>query len=158
MDDKMFVAPLAAYKYCYAYGPKFPDNWYITNNFSWNEAFKNELKTDGYPLLEVFENVFNMAVILQKARTRIRKPFNIHCWVRQIPHNKRAKSTALLSPHINGRAVDFDITGLSCEQGREKLLGLKLPIRIEAGTPTWIHVDIGNSYIKTDPVWGLFNA
>ena len=152
---KKYASPEEAYKYCYLKGLSFPDNWYITNNFSWNEAFKNERKSDGKPILEIFQNVFLTAIQLQSARTKIGKPFNIHCWVRQIPHNIRAGSTAVFSPHINGRAVDFSVTNVKPEQVREQLLKLNLPIRIEAGTPTWVHVDIGNSYTENFK-WGLF--
>ena len=154
---KQFISPETAYTYCYDHGPLFPDNWYVTDNFSWNEVFKNEIKADGYPILEVFQNAASLAKVLQIARIKIGKPFNVHCWVRQIPHNKRAKSTARLSAHINGRAVDFDITGLTSAQARTKLLALNLPIRIEDGTIGWVHVDTGNSYIKNYR-WGLFKA
>lgn len=150
-----FVSAEEAYKHCYTHGPHFPENWHITLNFSWNEVFKNERKTDGRPTLEVFENAYALAVQLQKARTKLGRPFLVHCWVRQIPHNIRVGSTAMFSPHINGRAVDFSITTLKPEQVREQLLKLKLPIRIEAGTKTWVHVDIGNSYVDNYK-WGLF--
>lgn len=152
---KQFVSAVDAYLYCYDNGPLFPENWYVTNNFSWNEVFKNEIKADGYPILEVFKNAEKTARVLQMARTKIGRAFNIHCWVRQIPHNKRAGSTAKRSPHINGCAVDFDITGLSPEQGRARILALDLPLRIEDGTPTWIHVDTGNEYIGAFK-YGLF--
>lgn len=153
-----YMSPLDVYEYCYDHGvAKIPGNWMITANFKWREAFVNEQTTDGYPPLEIFENVFETAKTLQAARAKIGRPFNIHCWVRQIPHNKRAGSTARRSPHINGRAVDFDVTGLTPAQTRQKLLALKLPIRIEANTKTWVHIDIGNSYIK-DYKWGIFYA
>ena len=153
-----YMSPLDVYEYCYDHGvAKIPGNWMITANFKWREAFVNEQTTDGYPPLEIFENVFETAKTLQAARAKIGRPFNIHCWVRQIPHNKRAGSTARRSPHIHGRAVDFDVTGLTPAQTRQKLLALKLPIRIEANTKTWVHIDIGNSYTK-DYKWGIFYA
>lgn len=152
---KQFISADEAYNYCYDHGPLFPDNWYVTNNFSWNEVFKNEIKADGIPILEVFQNASKTARVLQLARTKIGRPFNIHCWVRQIPHNKRAGSTAKRSPHINGCAVDFSVTGLSPEQVRARLLKLDLPLRIEDGTPTWVHVDTGNEYIGAF-TYGLF--
>ena len=85
-----------------------------------------------------------MATQLQKIRDNIGLPIIIHCWVRQVPHNKRAGSTAKYSPHINGRAVDFHIQGMSETAVRTKLLSLNLPIRIEANTKGWIHIDISN--------------
>lgn len=155
MSRKKYISPEEAYKHCYSKGFPFPEDWYVTDNFSWNEVFKNERKSDGRPTFEVFENAFALAIQLQSARTKIGKPFLIHCWVRQIPHNIRAGSTAVFSPHINGRAVDFSITTLRPDQVREQLLHYKLPIRIEADTKSWVHVDIGNSYTENYK-WGLF--
>lgn len=154
---KQIVSALDAYTYAYDNYPVFPDSWYVTENFSWNEVFVNELKTDGIPMLEVFQNAAKLARVLQEARTKIGKPFNIHCWVRQIPHNKRAGSTAKRSAHINGCAVDFDVTGMTPAEVRAKLLTLDLPLRIEANTPTWIHVDTGNTYINAF-TYGIFYA
>ena len=149
------VTPLEAYEYCYDHGPLFPNEWHVTQNFTWNEVFTNEIKADGYPMLEVFNNAYKLARVLQEARSKIGKAFNIHCWVRQIPHNKRAGSTAKRSAHINGCAVDFDVTGLTPAQVRAKLLELDLPLRIEANTPTWVHVDTGNTYTN-DFKYGVF--
>lgn len=151
----MFVDPLDAYLYAYDYGLTFPSDWKITNNFTWNEVFVNERSSDGIPILEVFENAFQTAGALQKIRTKLNSPIIVHCWVRQIPHNKRAGSSAKRSPHINGRAVDFHINGMPDEEVRKKILALKLPVRIEKNTKGWVHIDIGNSYIK-DYKWGLF--
>lgn len=155
--SKKIVSALDAYLYCYDNGVVFPSNWYVTENFKWNEVFVNEKKSDGYPILEVFNNAAKLARVLQEARTKIGKPFNIHCWVRQIPHNKRAGSTAERSAHINGCAVDFDVTGMTPAGVRAKLLTLDLPLRIEANTPTWIHVDTGNTYTN-DFKYGIFYA
>lgn len=155
--SKQIVSPLNAYLHAYNSFPEFPDNWYITENFKWREVFVNEMKSDGVPTLEVFNNAYELAKVLQQARTKIGKAFNVHCWVRQIPHNKRAGSTAERSPHINGRAIDFDVTGMTPAAVRAKLLTLNLPIRIEANTPTWIHIDVGNSYTN-DYKYGIFYA
>lgn len=153
----MIVSAYSAYLHCYDNGPEFPDNWMITKNFSWNEAFTNELKEYGYPMLEVFNNVVTLAEELQKARDAIDKPFIIHCWVRSIPHNKKAGSTATRSPHINGRAVDFHVKGMTDGAARAKIASLNLNLRIEANTNGWVHVDAGNSYTN-DYHWGVFIA
>lgn len=155
--SKQIVSPLNAYLHAYTSYPEFPDNWYVTENFKWKEVFVNEVKSDGVPMLEVFNNAYELAKVLQQARTKIGKAFNVHCWVRQIPHNTRAGSTAKRSAHINGRAVDFDVTGMTPAAVRAKLLTLNLPIRIEANTATWIHIDIGNSYTN-DYKYGIFYA
>ena len=146
-----------AYEYCYQNGPIFPSDWSITQNFTWNEAFKNETKSDGIPIYEVFQNIEKLARVLQYARSKIGKAFIIHCWYRSIPHNIRAGSTALYSPHLNGSAVDFHIRGESPEHSRAVLLTLDLPLRIEDETKTWVHVDTGNTYTGNYR-YGLFKA
>ena len=40
-------------------------------------------------------------------------------------------------------------------QVRKKILEMNLPVRVEANTNGWVHIDIGNSYIK-NYTWGLF--
>lgn len=142
----MIKSPKEAYEYAYNNGLVFPADWQVTKNFTWNEVFKNETKADGLPIFEVFQNAFRLAQHLQKIRERLGKPVNVHCWVRQIPHNKRAKSTAKYSGHINGCACDFDVAGVSDSGARTIILGMGLPIRVEANTVGWVHVDI-NSYV-----------
>ena len=137
----------AAYLYSYDNGCLFPDDWYITNNFKWNDVFKNECRSDGSPILEVFNNAIKISHFIQEIRERIGKPINIHCWVRSIPHNKRAGSKATLSPHINGCAIDFDVTGITIGQARALISAMKLPIRIEDATPDWVHIDV-SSYVS----------
>ena len=151
---KLFVSAREAYLHAYENFPVFPANWFITENFTWNEAFANEKKEDGVPTLEVFENVIHTATQLQAIRNFVKKPINIHCWVRQVPHNKRV-SKAAMSAHINGRAVDFDITGYSTDKTIATASNLRLPIRVEAGTKGDCHIDIGNSYTNNYK-WGIF--
>lgn len=152
----MFVDALTAYLYAYDNGvASFPEDWKITNNFTWQEAFTNETRIDGYPPLEIFINVVETAKVAQRIRVKLKRPMIIHCWVRQIPHNKRAGSSAKRSPHINGRAIDFHINGLADSEVRKKILELNLPVRVEDGTTGWVHIDIGNSYTE-DYNWGLF--
>lgn len=153
----MIVSALDAYNYAYDHFPKFPSSWKISDNFTWNEVFTNETNIDGIPMLEVFENAVHLSKLLQTVRTKIGKPIVVHCWVRQIKHNKRAGSTAKRSPHINGRAVDFHINGMADSDVRKKILEMKLPLRIEADTKGWVHIDAGNSY-TSDYNWGVFKA
>lgn len=149
--------PKEAYEYAYTHNTlTFPSDWYIIKNFKWNEVFVNETANDGLPMYEVYENALKIAVYLQQIRTNINAPINVHCWVRQIRHNKRVGSTAKYSAHINGLAVDFDIQGISSSQSRSLILAMKLPIRIEANTNGWVHID-QNSYVKPFKT-GLFYA
>ena len=150
----MIVKPKEAYLYAYNNGLKFPKDWYITNNFTWNEVFENEQATDGFPILEVFENAYKIAQMIQLLRDELEVPILVHCWVRQIPHNKRVKG-AKLSAHINGLAIDFHAVGLTCEQVRKYIKAMRLPVRVEAGTSTWVHIDLSN-YVENFRV-GEFN-
>lgn len=151
---------LEAYRYAYTNGvAAFPKDWMITKNFAWWEAFVNEKSTDGRPDFHTFENAVESAQVMQKIRDKAGVSISIHCWVRQILHNIRAGSTATLSPHINGRAIDFTISGMSYPKAIQFCLDMQkagLKIRVELGTKTWVHVDIGNSFNK-DYRWGGFN-
>lgn len=147
-----------AYQYAYQNGIKFPADWRITEHFTWNEVFTNEQISDGYPMYEVFVNAMETAKQMQMIRRKLQKPIIVHCWVRQIPHNKRVGSTARKSAHINGRAVDFHVNGMSDAEVRRRILAMNLPVRVEDKTVGWVHVDIGNSYLPGAPKWGLFQG
>lgn len=149
----MIVSPKQAYLYAYDNGVVFPSDWYITENFTWNEVFKNEKLSDGIPILEVFENALKLAVYLQEIREEIKLPINVHCWVRQPKHNKRVAG-AKLSAHLNGLAIDFDVKNMTSEQTRAYIKAMRLPVRVEAETDGWVHIDL-SSYIK-DFRTGLF--
>lgn len=149
----MIIKPKQAYLYAYNNGVKFPKDWYITENFTWNEVFTNEKLCDGIPLLEVFENALRMAQMIQLLRDEVKQPINIHCWVRQPKHNKRVGG-AKLSAHLNGLAVDFDVKNMTSDQTRAYIKAMRLPVRVEANTDTWVHIDL-SSYVK-DFRTGLF--
>lgn len=142
----MIVSPKQAYLYAYDNGVIFPKDWYITEDFTWNEVFKNEKLSDGIPILEVFENALKLAVYLQEIREEIKLPIIVHCWVRQPKHNKRVGG-AKLSSHLNGLAIDFHVNNLTCEQVRAVIKSMKLPVRIEANTVGWVHIDL-SSYVE----------
>lgn len=152
------VKPLEAYEYYYDHGHNFPKDWYITDHFTWNEAFTGEKIGDGWVDYRVFVDIGKLAGALEQCRRAINKPFIVHCWVRTIPHNKRAGSMAKRSPHIFGMGVDFHVQGMKEDAARKKMLTLGLNIRIEDGTVGWIHVDIGNPFIPRGMSWGLFKA
>lgn len=152
--------PLEIYEICYNAGnvASIPAGYNITENFSWREAFTNEIAMYGVPSYDTFLTIQAAAKVFQKARTAIGKPFIIHCWYRCVKHNKKAGSTARLSPHILGRAIDFHVDGMSIEELRKKVSSLNLPLRVEEGTTTYVHVDVGNPYISNGYKWGLFKA
>lgn len=143
----LIKTPQEAYEWAYDKGLTFPKHWYITPNFKWNEVFTNETDADGIPIYEVFENALEIGGYAQRLRYALEKPIHVHCWVRQIAHNKRVGSTAKYSAHINGAAIDFHVDGLSESQIRDTILAERIPVRIEADTVGWVHID-RQKYIK----------
>lgn len=57
----------------------------------------------------------------------------------------RSKSSAYLSAHIQGKAIDFHVTNMSIETAKELIRSninkFEYPIRLEKNTDTWVHVD-----------------
>ena len=99
-------------------------NEYITPKkfFKWKEAlFLRSIKIYHSPSQEEVKNIIETCNKLDKFRELFSKSFNIHCWIRPTSvndesgvntgfnYNKLVKG-APLSSHINGLAVDFDVT------------------------------------------------
>lgn len=57
----------------------------------------------------------------------------------------RGKSSVYLSAHVLGKAGDFDVTGMTAEQARQKIKEnahlLPCPVRLEKGV-SWLHIDV----------------
>lgn len=173
MANKIMKSALDVYYYCYEKGnvTSIPKEWYITENFTWNEAFINELSTDGVPFYDTFQRIYTACKEFQKVRNYLGKSMNVHCFYRSIEHNVRAyiqsgynkdvaRTKTRLSSHIYGNSLDFHVTGMSDENVRNKLLqGIKegkFKVRIEANTVGWVHIDTGNPYVAGGYNYGLF--
>lgn len=169
----MKYSALDVYYYCYEKGntSSIPKDWKITDNFTWAEAFSNEINTDGVPFYDVFLRIENSAKEFQKVRDYLKSPMYIHCWYRSVEHNVRAyiqsgytssvaRTKTRLSVHLYGTAIDFHVLGMTDEGVRQKLTqGVKegkLKIRIEANTNGWVHIDCGNPFISCGYKYGLF--
>ena len=158
------VSAKKAYEYAKANFPVFPKSWYISNNFTWNEVFTNELKAYQIPPFEIFENAVHAAQEFQKVRDFLGLAMDVHCWFRSKAHNLLLKAQgyrpAMHSSHLWAFAIDFSVRGMPDDKVREKLMqGVKsgkLKIRIEAKTKGWVHADVGNPYLN-DYRWGTFN-
>lgn len=149
---------LEVYNYCYDMGTVtlIPADWMITENFSWEEAFRNELRGDGVPFYDVFLNISRAAERFQRARNHLGKPMVVHSWYRSVNHNKRVGSVATLSCHLQGTALDFHVDGVSDEAVRQSLLNSDISLRIEKDTTGWVHIDTGCPYIQGGYSFGLF--
>lgn len=68
----------------------------------------------------------------------------------------RGKSSVYLSAHVLGKAGDFDVTGMTAEEVRQKIKEnaslLPCPIRMEAGV-SWLHFDVLPQYGITKKVY-----
>lgn len=62
---------------------------------------------------------------------------------------KTAKNIPYLSAHIQGEAVDFNVSGQTPAQTRQWIMNnkhrLPINIRIELDTATWVHIDVRNN-------------
>lgn len=119
-------------------------------------------------------NVLKMAEVMDKVRELVGKPIGVHCWVRPnkancvivpsqvqwsrdpavrkmqevalatLDYNAFIGSTAKRSPHISGKAVDWDC-GESCDETRKKLMPkleeFNMCMEDVPGGP-WVHLDI----------------
>lgn len=170
---KIFKSALDVYYFCYEKGnvTSIPPDWYITENFTWKEAFINELNTDGVPFYDVFNRIQSSVSEFQKVRNYLNKPMNVHCLYRSVEHNVRAyiqsgfskteaRTKTRLGVHLYGSALDFHVDGMADEEVRKKILqGIKekkFKVRIEANTNGWVHIDCGNPFISNGYNWGLF--
>ncbi|MEG2856305.1 hypothetical protein [Bacteroides sp.] len=69
----------------------------------------------------------------------------LRCNICQLVSDKTKKNSIYLSAHCNGAGVDFDVSGLSAEAARKRIIEhqslLPYPIRLEEAV-TWVHIDI----------------
>lgn len=73
----------------------------------------------------------------------------LRCNLCSIVDAKTAKNEPYISAHIQGEAVDFNVTGQTPSQTRQWLVNnkhrLPYPIRMELDTSTWTHIDVRNN-------------
>lgn len=100
-------------------------------------------------------DIIATAVIMDKIRDFLGAPIRVHCWIRptyvdctsEIHEGENYNhyvGGALHSAHILGRAVDFHVDGLTCDQVRAKLLPRlqEFGIRMENNPGSnWVHID-----------------
>jgi uncharacterized protein YcbK (DUF882 family) len=160
----MIITPEQAYEYAKTHYPLFPNDWFVSPHFKWNDVFKNETKQDGLPELKIFQVALKASIEFEKIRVLLGKGMNVHCWYRSMAHNLRLKAQglkpAMHSAHLYGMALDYDVTGMTPSQVRALLtLWLKqgkIKVRVEANTDGWVHCDIGSVYLN-NYTWGVFN-
>lgn len=94
---------------------------------------------------ELLNNIKETAQWMDKVREYFGKPIRVHCWLRPLEYNKLVKG-AKSSQHLLGKAVDFDVVGMTCDDAKAKLLAdnklEEFGIRMEDNVGgSWIHLD-----------------
>ena len=102
--------------------------------------------------------------VLDLLREHFNKPITINNWMwggtleqrglrtnlDELVKKKTEKGTLYISQHILGKAVDFNVKGLSAQEVYDEILRniekFYLISRIEniKDTPTWVHIDVAN--------------
>ena len=94
---------------------------------------------------------------LYTLRTEVlNKPMNINNWHKKGSLSQRglrcnmcslvkSKTKIYLSAHIQGKAIDFNVKNLTIEETknliRQNKQKFEYPVRLEANTTTWCHID-----------------
>lgn len=93
---------------------------------------------------EIMANLVALFQRMEKVRTFLNAPINVHCAFRPKLYNALVKG-AKNSAHLTGQAVDFDVSNRACPDIRNAILvALKLQewdMRMEDITGNWIHLD-----------------
>lgn len=127
----------------------------LTDNFTTSEVTRSDtarrLGIDNSLSIEMLDNAYQFAKILQRIREHIGKPFIISSWYRCKALNEAVGGT-LNSAHLKAQAVDFVIGGLSARQTYEIVLETLKTLHIpfdqlifesftkDGHTTEWVHL------------------
>ncbi len=118
------------------------------------------------PNMQEKHDILATAQVMDIIRDLVGAPIRVHCWIRPTVavttgiHNGKNYNAliggALHSAHILGRAVDFHVDGIICDQVRTLLLPKlqELNIRMENNPGSgWVHIDtytasVGSRYFR----------
>jgi len=90
-------------------------------------------------------SIVHLCQIMEEVRTILGCAINTHCIFRSVKYNQEVLKSLPNDVHSRGEAVDFDVNQtMTIDQAKEKLRPEleRLGLRMEAGTKTWIHLDI----------------
>lgn len=121
-----------------------------SEHFKWREALwlpqwnREANEQDGLNS-DILENIKVVAGWMDKIRKHFGKPVKVHCWLRPEKYNQLVKG-GKTSQHLLGKAVDFHVSGMSCDDVRKSILdnGLleSLGLRMEdLPGSDWVHLD-----------------
>lgn len=140
----------------------------ITQHFTWSDALRlPSWNVEHIPSASERENLLKLFNKLELVRAHLGgHSINVHCAIRPILNNPSSPfhgqdynskvGGAKASAHITGCAVDFDVSGMSCDEVRAKLLPKleEFGLRMENNGvgSSWIHLDVmqpcPNRYFK----------
>ena len=70
----------------------------------------------------------------------------LRCNVCPLVREKTSLEKVYVTAHLQGKAIDFHVPGLSSDEVRDFIVGIQCqlpyPIRIERGTQEWAHIDM----------------
>ena len=128
----------------------------VSKHFKWKEAlFIPQWNTCHIPSQAEKDTITRTAGVMDKIRSIIGAPINVHCWIRPVLNNPKSPwhgddynervGGALKSMHKSGGAVDFSVAGKSCDSIRDLLKPrlAELGCRMEnLPGSAWVHIDI----------------
>lgn len=145
---KNIYSPMMLRKYLASVGMPADKSMYCTEHFSWQELLVNQKEL---PDLQILENLFKVAVILENYRNKCFKNSQIKItsgWRSEKYNSSMKPKGAKNSLHCKGLALDFVVNGYSPEQ-IQKVLD---PIH-KGGlefAKDWTHIDIRGENIRFD--------
>lgn len=118
--------------------------------FKWREALwlpqwnREANESDGLND-EILENIKVTAKWMDEIRKYFGKPIKIHCWFRPAKYNALVGG-GKTSQHLIGKAVDFHVSGMTCDDVRKALIDANmledLGLRMEdLPGSNWVHLD-----------------
>ena len=92
---------------------KKPPSWEITKNLKWTEVILNYSQQGEVPSLQVLANLYAVAQALQSFRDKLypTSSITINSGWRSQSYNAKVKGAAKNSQHIQGKALDFSLSG-----------------------------------------------
>jgi uncharacterized protein YcbK (DUF882 family) len=114
-------------------------------NFSWSEAlFLPKWGIHCFPNPSQAQSICDVAAQMETIRAFFgNQPINVTSWIRPPAYNVLIGG-APQSAHMDGQAVDFQITGMNCDDMRAKLLPMLATWNIcmeNKPGADWVHID-----------------
>lgn len=127
----------------------------LCEHFVWGEVlWLNTWKIHVYPTEDQCSELIKISLKLDWIRKHFNKPIHVTSGLRPRIYNQEIGG-ALNSAHIEGKALDFKVSGISADEVRARLLPFldRLKIRMEdLPGSSWVHIDnrprVGNRFFK----------